>query len=73
MKIFRISHDKKGYDFYKGHVIIANNFQEAINLAKHFSADEGISIWDEAIVTEVGIYTGELTVPFILLSDFNAG
>lgn len=73
MKIFKISHDNKRYDFFLGHVIVANNVQEVINLAKHVSADEGISIWDEAIVSEVGNYTGEIRDPFILLSDFNAG
>ena len=73
MKIFLIEHDEFNYDAYSGHVIVANNENEVRELAKKGSADEGKDIWDKAIVTEEGVYSGTKTEPFKLLSDFHAG
>lgn len=75
MKIFKIyCNDFQGYDYYDSHVIVANNVQEVIDLAKKESADEGEENWDNSsIINKVGIYTGEKKEPFILLSSFNAG
>lgn len=73
MKIFLIEHDEFNYDAYLGHVIVANNENEVRELAKKGSADEGKDIWDKAIVTEEGVYSGTKTEPFKLLSDFQAG
>ena len=74
MKIFKISHQKKGYNIYKGFVVVAKEESIARNMAKNNSADEGGLIWlMDAVVVEVGNYTGNETSPFILLSDFNAG
>lgn len=74
MKIFKISHNKKGYDMYKGFIVVAKEESVARNIAKNNSADEGGLIWlMEADVVEVGNYTGIETTPFVLLSDFNAG
>ena len=72
MKIFSITHDKFGYDFYLGHIIVANNENEVRELAKKGCSDEGNDIWDVATVTIEGNYTGKKTEPFKLLSDYKA-
>ena len=73
MNVFLIKHSEREYDYYLGHVIIANNKDEVIKLAKKNSRDEGEKIWDEAMITMIGEYTGNRKRAFVLLSDFNAG
>jgi hypothetical protein len=73
MKIYLIRHTEFDYDAYMAHVIVANNENEVIELAKKGSADEGKDIWDKATITEEGDYSGTKTEPFKLLSDFRAG
>ena len=72
MKIYLIEHKEFNYDAYMGHVIVANNEIEVIELAKKVSADEGKDIWGKATITEEGNYSGIKTEPFKLLSDFHA-
>lgn len=73
MKIFSIKHNKMGYDYFSGHIIVANDEIEVRQIAKKCSADEGIGAWDAAAVTIEGEYTGEKKEPFMLLSSFHAG
>ena len=73
MKIFLIEHNFTGYDYFAGHVIVANNENEVRELAQQGSGSEGDGIWDIATIHIVGNYTGNETEPFILLSDFYAG
>ena len=73
MKIYTITHDNHGYDYFLGHTIAANSEDEVRALAKRASADEGHKAWDDASIVEEGIYTGDFTEPFIIMSDFNAG
>jgi hypothetical protein len=72
MQIYLIKHKEKGHDIYCGHVIVAKNISQVRQLAMDNSADEGEEIWQNAVVSIVGVYTGNATNPFILLSDFNA-
>jgi len=73
MKIYTIRHEVYNYDAYIGHVIIANNEDEVITLAKSISADEGKDVWDKADIEYQGEYKQLKNNPFILLSDFSAG
>jgi len=73
MKIYLIEHTEFNYDAYMGHVIVANNETEVVELAKKGSLDEGKDIWDKATITEEGDYSGIKGEPFKLLSDFRAG
>jgi hypothetical protein len=73
MKIYLIGHSVFGYDFYRGHVIIANRESEVRDMAANNCADEGGDVWETADIEECGTYTGGRTEPFILLSDYNAG
>lgn len=74
MNIYLIKHFRHGYDFYKGHVIAAENVIKARNMAAEKAADEGSHSWVyEAVVTFLGKYQGTNTNPHIILSDFNAG
>ena len=73
MKIYKIEHDEFGYDIYFAHIIVANSKFEVVLMAKNKAAEEGAKIWDTAKIEECGEYTGAMTEPFILLSDFNAG
>ena len=73
MKIYTITHQENGYDFYLGHVVIANSETEVRKLAIENSADEGGRVWEKAEIIEQGKYTGDETEPIILMSDFNAG
>lgn len=73
MKIYLIGHDDWTWDCYSDMVIVANNKEEVIKLAKDLSADEGEDVWETATITKQGKYTGEKQEPFILLSSFHAG
>lgn len=73
MKIYTIQHDKINYDCYIGHVIVANNHEEVRKLAKDIAADEGVEIWNNAIIEKCGEYTCHRKEPFILMSNFNQG
>ncbi|WP_374440475.1 hypothetical protein [Epilithonimonas sp.] len=73
MKIYTIQHDKKDWDCYMGHVIVANNHEEVRKLAKDIAEDEGVEIWNDAIIEECGEYTSQRNEPFILMSDFKNG
>ena len=74
MKIYKIRHTTFDYDFYVGHVVVANNESEVRGLAK--SKKDGMEcadVWDVASIECVGVYAGEEMKPFILLSDYRAG
>jgi len=73
MKIYLIEHKEFDYDAYMAHIIVANNEIEVVELAKKGSVEEGEDIWDKALITEEGNYSGIKTEPFKLLSDFRAG
>lgn len=73
MKIYTIEHKEFEYDSFLGHVIVANNEKEVIELAKKDNADEGEKVWDTATIEKHGDYTCDRTKPFILMSDFRAG
>lgn len=61
------------YDCNNAHVIVANNEYEVRDLAIKKAADEGEEVWKNAPIQVFGDYTGSLTEPFILLTDFHAG
>ena len=67
MNIYKIDNGKFCYDCYDSHIIVANNEQEVISLAKSEHSDTPDSWWDEATITLEGLYTGSNTDPFILL------
>ena len=74
MNIYKIPHDEFEYDYYMGHVIVANNRQEVLDLAKDTpDGNEPWAVWDKATIETIGQYFGDKIQPFILLSDFKAG
>lgn len=73
MNIYLIKHDEQGYDYCLGHVIIAHDEEEVIDIAKQGHSDEGRAVWDTAFVELLGEYTGERLEPIIILTDFKAG
>ena len=74
MKIYKIHHKEFEWDAYMGHVIVASNDEQVIELAKKLKdGAEPVGVWDSAIIECVGVYAGEVTQPFILLSDYRAG
>lgn len=62
-------------DVNTGHVIVANNEAEVMNLAAKNCADEGKAPWlsGNAKVVNIGIYTGKVGNPHIVLTSANAG
>ena len=72
MFIYLIDIEDFGYDCYSGHVVVANNEDEVILLAKESAGDEGTNIWEIATITNEGVYSGTNKMPFILLSSYHA-
>lgn len=62
-------------DVNTGHVIVANNEAEVMNLAAKNCADEGVAPWlsGNAKVLNIGRYTGDKGQPHIVLTSQNAG
>jgi len=75
MKIYTIKHENKNvnFDSYRGHVIVASSVPEVREIAKNKTHPEDTAGWKTARVKKCGNYTGTLTTPFILMSDFKAG
>lgn len=74
MKIYKISHSQFEYDTHDGHIIAADNTDQVIELAQKQDSSHFYDIWkNEAIIEQLGEYTGTSTEPVILLSSFNAG
>jgi len=76
MKIYLIKYDNEHnfvYDSFDGHVIVANSISEVRMIAKDTIGAENKKIWNNAVVTVTGNYTGTKIKPFILLSSFNEG
>lgn len=71
MNIYKISHDEQDYDVFMGHVIVASNKIQVVQLAIEISRDEGKDVWLLAPIEEVGVYNGDENEPFILLSDYH--
>lgn len=74
MKIYLITCDTEEveYDYYSGHVIVANNEREVIQIAKDVSVMEGKEVWDTAYIEIIGDYIGDEEIPVIILSSFHA-
>ena len=75
MNIYLIERtDEVEYDQTHGFVIVSNDELECVQLAKgslgHYDVS---SVWDEACITLLGIYSGDLNYSHIVLTDFNAG
>jgi hypothetical protein len=78
MIIYLVERECQDYDEYDGHVVRANNPQQAIELCAAHPGDEGAGAWLSSEVTPIGavlpaddgIAQGN---PGIILSSFNAG
>lgn len=70
MKIYLIKHEKKSFNCYWAHVVIANKEEEVRELAKKICADEGEEIWDSARIEHVGESVWSDSEPFVLLSEY---
>lgn len=72
MKIFLIGHEQFVIDGYSHFVMVAFNETEVREMAKLMASGEGKEIWETAVVTEEGIYTGKQTEPFCMLVSYHA-
>lgn len=75
MKIYLIEKPYEYYDYdtYRRFVIVANSKEETIKIAQSEVCNEPIELWSYSKITECGVYTGNETEPFILLSDYLRG
>ena len=80
MKIYliKLMNSEEQYDCYLGHVIVANSELEVRQLAEDERAPfEASGRWvesnDNCIISTISDYTGNESLPFIILSAFNAG
>lgn len=76
MNIYSISwqqDEEDGHEVYDAHIIVADNEQQVVNLAKFICAEECANVWELANVKLEGIYTGSVINPFILLSSYISG
>lgn len=63
-----------GYDTVMAFVIAANDVNEVRKIAGDAAQDEGTSIWyDDAIIEEIGTYTGDSKPPVIIMRDTRDG
>ena len=74
MNIYLITCDTEEveYNYYSGHVIIADNEHEVREVAKILSTNEGKEVWDKAHIEFLGEYTKDVEKPFMVLSSFHA-
>ena len=75
MNIYLITCDTEEveYNYYSGHVIVANNEQEVREIAKLLSINEGKEVWDKAHIKIISEYIGDKQIPAVILSSFHAG
>jgi hypothetical protein len=75
MKIYSVEKpiEFEEYDTFSRHIIVANNKEEAIQVAQSEAYNERRELWSYSVVIEYGVYTGPQTQPFIILSDFLKG
>jgi len=80
MKIYLLEllKDDKCYDEDQAYLIASETKSDAVMMVKEASRNswnnDGMQIeWDRADCTELGIYTGDKTEPFIIYTDYNAG
>lgn len=74
MNIYKIVSDKFEYGCNFAHVIVANSPKEVVELAKENKHDEeDDERWNNGIIENVGVYTGENKLPFISLTEYING
>lgn len=53
------------------HVIVADSKKQVRQIAKAQSGDEDKKVWDNATISDLGIYTGRKKTPFLVVTDYH--